>query len=104
MPDSLPPDALSATPHQRYWRRNLRLTMVLLTLWFVVSFGFMFWADELNASVLGWPFSFWMAAQGALLIYCAIVWYYAWAMGRLDAAYAEGGDQNPRSREASASG
>lgn len=104
MPDSETTTPQAATPEQRYWRRNLRLTRVLLALWFVVSFGFVFWADELNFNVAGWPFSFWMAGQGALLIYCAIIWYYAWAMGRLDEAYAEASAQNSSSSEASASG
>jgi putative solute:sodium symporter small subunit len=69
-----------------YWQKNLRLTACLLLLWFVVTFGFGFWASELNFSLFGWPFSFWAAAQGALLVYCGIVWYYALAMDRLDGA------------------
>lgn len=104
MPYSFATRAPAATPEQRYWQRNLRLTLALLALWFVVTFGFVFWAAELNITLLGWPFSFWMAGQGALLIYCAIIWYYAWAMGRLDDAYADAADQNSSSSDASASG
>lgn len=72
---------------QAYWRGNLRLTAGLLALWFGLTFGCVFWAGELNFSLFGWPFSFWMAAQGALLVYCAIVWAYAWIMGRRDAEF-----------------
>jgi putative solute:sodium symporter small subunit len=82
----------------RLWRRNLRWTLVLLAVWAVVSFGVSAWARELSFTVWGWPFSFWMASQGALLVFCAIVWLHAAAMDRLDAegdALAEG-DAAPR--------
>lgn len=86
MPESTPPN-----PSRRsaYWRRNLHLTTGLLALWFVVTFGFGYFAGDLNFSLFGWPFSFWMAAQGALLVYCAIVWVYAWLMNRQDKTYRE---------------
>ena len=70
--------------HQRYWRKNLRLTGMLLAVWFVVTFVVGWFARELSFSFFGWPFSFWMAAQGALIVYCLIIWYYARAMNRLD--------------------
>ncbi len=70
--------------YQRYWRKNLRLTSVLLVVWFVVSFVVTYYARELDFVFLGWPFSFWMAAQGSLLLYGLIIAYYAWAMDRLD--------------------
>jgi putative solute:sodium symporter small subunit len=56
----------------------------LLLVWFVVSFVLTFWARELDFIVVGWPFSFWLAAQGALLIYLMLVVIYAWAMNRLE--------------------
>ena len=70
--------------HQRYWRKTLRLTAVLLMVWFVVSFVVSYYARELDFDFLGWPFSFWMAAQGALIVYVMIVGGYAWYMNRLD--------------------
>ncbi|HEX6703394.1 MAG TPA: DUF4212 domain-containing protein [Albitalea sp.] len=70
--------------HGLYWRRNLRLTAILLMVWFAVTFGVGFFARELSFSFFGWPFSFWVAAQGALVVYVAITWYYARAMDRLD--------------------
>lgn len=70
--------------HQRYWRKNLRLTGMLLAVWFVVTFVVGWFARELSFSFFGWPFSFWMAAQGSLIVYCLIIWYYARAMNRLD--------------------
>lgn len=69
---------------QHHWRRNLRLTGLLLVIWFVVTFGIAFFARELSFTVFGWPFSFWVASQGALIVYCLIIWFYAQRMNRLD--------------------
>lgn len=70
--------------HERYWRKTLRLTTALLLVWFVVSFVVAYYARELDFEFLGWPFSFWVAAQGALLVYGLIIACYAWVMNRLD--------------------
>jgi putative solute:sodium symporter small subunit len=76
-----------------HWQRVRRLTAMLLIAWFVVTFGVVFFARELSALTLfGWPLSFYMAAQGTLLIYLAIVAIYAWRMRRLDQS--SGGDSN----------
>lgn len=66
-----------------YWRKNLRITAILLVIWFLVTFGVSF-ARELNFNFFGWPFSFWMGAQGALVVYCLIIWFYARYMAKLD--------------------
>ena len=72
--------------HQQllYWRKTRRLTAGLLLVWFLVSFGTTYWARDLDFVFLGWPFSFWMAAQGTLIGYGLIIAGYAWAMNRLD--------------------
>ena len=68
-----------------YWRRVRLLTLGLLAFWFAVSFGVVFFARELSLlSILGWPVSFYMAAQGATLIYLAIIAVYALVMKKLD--------------------
>jgi putative solute:sodium symporter small subunit len=77
-------DAPDTDSHRRYWRRNLRITAGLLVVWFIVTFVAAFFARELDFQFFGWPFSFWLAAQGALIVYLALVCYYAWAMNRLD--------------------
>ena len=69
----------------RYWRRNLVLIAGLLAVWFVVTFGVAFFARELSFRVFGWPLSFWVASQGALVVYLLIVGIYTWRMERLDA-------------------
>ncbi len=70
--------------HKQYWSKNLRITAVLLAIWFVVTYVVGYFARDLNFTFFGWPFSFWMGAQGALVIYVIIIWYYARAMNRLD--------------------
>lgn len=72
---------------RRHWRKTRRLTAGLLTLWFLVSFVVTYWARDLDFVFLGWPFSFWMAAQGTMLVYGLIIGGYAWAMDRLDRAH-----------------
>ena len=74
--------------HQEYWQRNLRLTAVLLAIWFVVTFVVIYFAPQLNEIViLGFPFAFYMGAQGSLIIYVLIIWFYARRMNQLDNEY-----------------
>jgi putative solute:sodium symporter small subunit len=73
--------------HRSYWRKNRLVIAALLLVWFGVTFGVSFFARALSFNFFGWPFSFWMAAQGALIIYCLIIGFYAWYMGRLDIAH-----------------
>lgn len=70
--------------HRRYWHRNLQLTAGLMLVWFGVTFGAVYFARDLDFSFFGWPFSFWIAAQGAPAVYVLIVALYARAMERLD--------------------
>jgi putative solute:sodium symporter small subunit len=75
-----------AEPDTAYWRRNRRLVAGLLALWFAVGFGVAWFARDLGFVFFGWPFSFWVGAQGALLVFLAIIGVYAWVMNRMDAA------------------
>jgi putative solute:sodium symporter small subunit len=76
---------MQVTETQRhYWQKNLRITGILLAIWFVVTFVMAYFARDLNFTFFGWPFSFYMAAQGSLIIYVVIIWYYARTMNRLD--------------------
>lgn len=72
---------------QHYWRMARRLTVGLLLAWFGVTFGILFFARELaSLTVFGWPFSFYMAAQGLTLFYLLLVAVYVCVMRRLDNA------------------
>lgn len=76
-----------------YWRRCRRLTGGLLFVWFALSFTSGYYARQLDAfSLCGFPLGFYLAAQGAPIVYLAIVGVYAWAMDRLDAAGGVGDD------------
>lgn len=79
---SPPPDPLNLAgeegrPHAPPPPATLRLTGVLLLAWFAASFGFAYFARELDFELFGWPFSFWMAAQGAPVVYVLITVVYA---------------------------
>lgn len=75
---------------ERHWRGTRSVTAVLLLLWLLTSFCAVFFARELSGLTLfGWPLSFYLAAQGASLVYLAIIGGYAWRMHRLDRLYAE---------------
>jgi len=81
--------------HAEYWRKNLVLTAILLAIWAIVTFVPSWWArDWAGVTVLGWPFPFYMAAQGALIVYVVIIGVYARYMNKLDYEYdvAEGED------------
>jgi putative solute:sodium symporter small subunit len=74
--------------HQEYWRRNLRMTAVLLIIWFVVTYVMAYFAIPLaEINFFGWPLSFYMAAQGSLAIYVIIIYVYAKRMRKMDLEY-----------------
>jgi putative solute:sodium symporter small subunit len=73
--------------HQAYWSKNLRITAILLAIWFVATFVVSYFARDLSFNFFGWPFSFWMGAQGSLVIYVLIIWFYARYMNNLDHEY-----------------
>lgn len=74
--------------HREYWHRNLKITAALLVLWFVATFVMGYFARELNhVTILGFPLGFYMSAQGSVIIYVAIIWYYAHYMNNLDQEY-----------------
>ncbi len=79
-----------------HWRRTRRVTAVLAALWLATTFCTVFFARDLaGLSLFGWPLSFYLAAQGASLIYLAILGAYAWCMGRIDRRYARALEGTP---------
>lgn len=79
-----------AAPASRraYWRANLLITGALLAIWFAVTFLAAWFVDDLNTvTFLGFPLGYYMASQGSLAVYVALVWVYARAMNRLDHKY-----------------
>ena len=74
--------------HKEYWRRNMKMTVILLVIWFVVTYVVGYYARELNELVIfGFPFGFYMGAQGSLVIYVVMIFFYAIRMNKLDKEY-----------------
>ena len=80
--------------HRTYWQANLRITSILLLIWFVVTFVVSYFARDLNFTFFGWPFSFWMGAQGSLVVYCLIIWFYSNYMNKLDVLHGVSEDED----------
>ena len=73
--------------HKEYWQKTLRMTGFLLAIWFVATFVVEWFARELNAINFIGPLGFYMSAQGSLIIYVLIIWFYARYMNQLDIEY-----------------
>jgi len=74
---------------KQYWRENVRLMLVLLVIWFVVSFGCgILLVDWLNQFRLGgYKLGFWFAQQGSMYVFVVLVFVYASKMAALDRKY-----------------
>lgn len=72
--------------HLLYWKANLRLLLILLGCWFLVSFGLSIllvdWLDQFQ--IMGFPLGFWMAQQGSIVAFLLIIAIYAIRMNRID--------------------
>ncbi|MCF6444217.1 DUF4212 domain-containing protein [Nereida sp. MMG025] len=72
-----------------YWKANIRMIQISLVIWAVVSFGFgillrpMLSGIEVGGTDLG----FWFAQQGSILVFLALIFFYAWRMNKLDKEY-----------------
>jgi putative solute:sodium symporter small subunit len=79
------------TPQQResYWKYNVKLTVTLLVIWFVVTYilGGVLAGSLNNVSFLGFPLGYYIAAQGALAVYVIEIVVYAKLMNAKDLEY-----------------
>ena len=75
----------------RYWRSNVRLTLILLVIWAVAGLVLgVLVVDKLNVANLpgtGYPLGFWFAQQGAIYTFVALIFFYAWRMNYIDRKY-----------------
>jgi putative solute:sodium symporter small subunit len=69
-----------------YWKTNLKYLLILLTIWFTVSFGFgILLLDTLNQIQMGgFKLGFWFAQQGAIYVFVILIFVYIYLMNRLD--------------------
>lgn len=72
-----------------YWSENVRLMIILLVIWFVVSFGCgVMFVDQLNAiRVGGYKLGFWFAQQGSIYTFVVLIFVYSRKMTALDRKY-----------------
>jgi putative solute:sodium symporter small subunit len=72
-----------------YWKEVIRLTLTLLALWFLVSFGAgILFREALDAIKIGGaPVGFWFAQNGAIYVFVALIFYYCFAMNRIERKY-----------------
>ncbi|WP_110240547.1 DUF4212 domain-containing protein [Nocardioides gilvus] len=80
---------MDATQRRTYWRRNLRLLAILLTIWALVSFGAgILFVEPLNEIVVaGFPVGFWFAQQGSIIVFVILIAVYVTRMDKLDAEF-----------------
>lgn len=73
-----------------YWKTNLKYLSILLSVWFIVSFGFgILFVDFMNQfQVGGFKLGFWFAQQGSIYVFVVLIFMYVFLMNRLD-------DKNP---------
>lgn len=86
-PGGSPPGPAADTSwRQRYWKKNLRMVVVLLAIWFTVSFGFgILLIEPLNTiEILGFPLGLWFAQQGSIYTFVILILVYALWMDRID--------------------
>ena len=81
---------------KNYWRSNLKILSTLLSLWFLVSFGFgILFTDFLdNFKIGGFKLGFWFAQQGSIYFFVILIFIYVYLMNRLDKEYEDNKDQD----------
>ena len=85
------PGSSGMSPRE-YWRKNISCVLVLLAVWFVVSYGCgILFVEELNRITFGgFQLGFWMAQQGSIYVFVVLIFVYVRLMNRLDREYAGG--------------
>ena len=81
--------------NSEYWKANLRLMFILLSIWFLVSFGFgillVDWLNEIH--FFGFKFGFWWAQQGAIYVFVILIFVYTARMKKIDREYGVSDDE-----------
>ncbi len=72
-----------------YWKENLRYLLILLSIWFLVSYGAGILFKDLldNFSLGGFPLGFWFAQQGSIYVFVILIFVYVRLMNKLDKKY-----------------
>lgn len=80
---------MQPSDRKKYWQTNLKYLTILLSIWFLVSYGFgILFVDELNTFKLGgFKLGFWFAQQGSIYVFVVLIFVYVKLMNRLDKKY-----------------
>ncbi|WP_417207302.1 DUF4212 domain-containing protein [Antarctobacter sp.] len=72
-----------------YWAANVRIIVVSLIIWALVSFGFGILLRPMISGIQvgGTDLGFWFAQQGSIIVFLALIFFYAWRMNKLDREY-----------------
>ncbi|WP_372573027.1 DUF4212 domain-containing protein [Ruegeria jejuensis] len=89
MADQTTHSAQTAEADKGYWQANVRIILVSLVIWALVSFGFGILLRPMlsGISVGGSDLGFWFAQQGSILVFLGLIFFYAWRMNKLDAEF-----------------
>ena len=84
--------------HKDYWRANLKILIVLLSMWFMVSFGFgIIFSDFLDQyQIGGFKLGFWFAQQGSIYLFVVLIFIYVHLMNKLDKKYKDHNDEEDK--------
>jgi len=90
----------TASKSKAYWKENIRYVVILLSIWFLVSYGcgilFKDALDTINFG--GFKLGFWFAQQGAIYCFVVLIFIYIWLMNRLDKKYGYDEDSTSEKR------
>ena len=68
-----------------HWKKTTRLMTIMMTLWVVFGFGVHLFVNQLNAiKIAGFPLGFYMASQGSLIVFVAMLFWFAKAQDNID--------------------
>jgi len=72
-----------------YWKENIKYVVILLSIWFLVSYGAgILFKDQLNQiKIGGFKLGFWFAQQGAMYVFVILIFVYVRLMNKLDKKY-----------------
>ena len=84
--------------HKDYWRANLKILIILLSIWFLVSFGFgIIFSDSLDQyQIGGFKLGFWFAQQGSIYLFVVLIFLYVHLMNKLDKNYKDHNDEEDK--------
>ncbi|WP_418510077.1 DUF4212 domain-containing protein [Corallibacter sp.] len=80
---------MSKSKEKAYWKANIKYVLILLAIWFLVSYGAgILFKDELDTIQLGgFKLGFWFAQQGSMYVFVVLIFVYVRLMNKLDKKY-----------------